>query len=91
MPAGHKEDRWDRSPDTTPVMIYNVKVTQRDMDEIHHLVKRNYAGLNIAWTPAMIAVTKVLNQISEQDGELDNYDNDGACPICKAPEHDDTD
>jgi hypothetical protein len=32
-----------------------------------------------------------LNQIAKQDDELDNYDNDGACPICKAPEHDDTD
>ena len=80
-----------KSHDKSPEMHYNVKVTQRDMDEIHHLVKRSYAGLTIAWTPAMIAVTKVLNQISKQDGELDNYDNDGTCPICKAPEHDDND
>ena len=91
MPAGHKEDSWDRSPDTSPGMQYNVKVTQRDLDEIHHLVKRNMAGLTIAWVPAMIAVTKVLNQISKQDEELDNYDNDGICPLCKAPEHEETD
>jgi len=91
MPVGHKEDHWDRRPDTTPVLQYNVKVTQRDMDEIHHLVKRNMAGLTIAWVPAMIAVTKILNQISKQDEDLDNYDNDGACPICKAPEHEETD
>jgi hypothetical protein len=75
----------------TPSLHYNVKVTQRDMDEIHHLVKRNYVGLTIAWTPAMIAVTKILDQISKQDEELDNYDNDGACPICKAPEHEEID
>jgi hypothetical protein len=85
MPAGHKDETWDRSPDTTPTMHYNVRVTQRDMDEIHHLVKRSYAGLTIAWTPAMIAVTKVLDQISRQDEELDNYDSDGTCPVCKAP------
>ena len=91
MPAGHKDDTWDRSPDTTPALHYNVKVTQRDMDEIHHLVKRSYAGLTISWTPAMIAVTKVLNQISKQDEELDNYDNDGARPTCSAPEHEDLD
>ena len=91
MPHGHKEDLWDNSPDTTPVLQYNVRVTQRDMDEIHHLVKRNMAGLTIAWVPAMIAVTKILNQISKQDEELDNYDNDGECPLCKAPEHEDTD
>ena len=91
MPAGHTEDHWDRSPDTTPVLQYNVKVTQRDMDEIHHLVKRNMAGLTIAWVPAMIAVTKILNQISKQDEDLDNYDNDGECPLCKAPEHEEID
>jgi len=91
MPAGHKEDPWDRSPDTTPSLHYNVKVTQRDMDEIHHLVKRNYAGLTIAWSPAMIAVTKVLDQISKQDGELDNYDTDGAKPASRAPEPEDID
>ena len=75
----------------TPSLHYNVKVTQRDMDEIHHLVKRNYVGLTIAWTPAMIAVTKILDQISKQDEELDNYDNDGVCPICKSPEHEEID
>ena len=91
MPLGHKEAPQDTTPDTSPVMQYNVRVTQRDMDEIHHLVKRNMAGLTIAWVPAMIAVTKILNQISKQDEELDNYDNDGECPLCKAPEHEDTD
>jgi|TARA_R110002050_G_scaffold278513_1_gene424665 hypothetical protein len=81
----------DNPTTTSPSMNYNVKVTQGDMDEINHLVKRNYTGLNIAWTPAMIAVTKVLNQISKQDEELDNYDSEGTCPICKAPEPDDID
>jgi hypothetical protein len=80
-----------KSPDTISSMQYKVQVTQGDMDEINHLVKRNYTGLNIAWTPAMIAVTKVLNQISKQDEELDNYDSEGTCPICKAPEPDDID
>jgi hypothetical protein len=85
MAAGYK------SPDTSASMQYKVQVTQRDMDEINHLVKRNFTGLTIAWSPTMIAVTKILNQISKQDEELDNYDNDGACPVCKAPEHDETD
>ena len=91
MPAGQLESNWDRSPDTTPVSQYRVNITQRDLDEINHLVKRNMVGMTIAWTPAMIAVTKVLTQISKQDEELDNYDNDGECPLCKAPEHEDTD
>ena len=91
MPVGHQEAQWDTSLDTTPSSKYNVRVTQRDLDEINHLVKRNYAGMAIAWTPAMIAVTKVLNQISKQDEEYDNYDNDGVCPVCKTPEHEDTD
>jgi hypothetical protein len=72
-------------------MQYQIKITQRDMDEINHLVKRNFAGLTIAWSPTMIAVTKILNQISKQDEEFDNYDNEGTCPVCKAPEVDDTD
>ena len=91
MPAGHNKDNRDASPDKTPVMQYNVKVTQRDMNEIHHLVKRGYSGLTIAWTPAMIAVIKVLNQLSKQDEDLDNYDNDGAIPDPKSPEPDDID
>ena len=49
----------DNPTTTSPSMNYNVKVTQGDMDEINHLVKRNYTGLNIAWTPAMIAVRYV--------------------------------
>ena len=91
MPVGHKEIQWDTSPDTSPSLQYRVTITQRDMDEINHLVNRNHAGMTIAWFPTMVAVTKVLNQIAKQDEELDNYDNDGACPVCKAPEHDDTD
>ena len=81
----------DKSLDKSPALHYNVKVTQRDMDEIHHLVKRGYAGLTIAWSPAMIAVTKVLDQISKQDGDLDNYDSDGTKPQDHAPEHEDID
>mgnify|MGYP003629265051 FL=1 len=80
-----------KSPDTSSSMQYKVQVTQRDMDEINHLVKRNFTGLTISWSPTMIAVTKILNQISKQDEELDNYDSEGTCPICKAPEIDDTD
>tara|TARA_R110000824_G_scaffold55701_3_gene153295 strand:- start:97 stop:330 length:234 start_codon:yes stop_codon:yes gene_type:complete len=76
---------------SSPGLHYNVTVTQRDMDEIHHLVKRNYAGMTIAWVPARIAITKILDQISKQDEELDNYDNDGGCPVCKAPEHEEID
>ena len=75
----------------TPSLHYNVKVTQRDMDEINHLVKRNYAGLTIAWLPARIAVTKILDQISKQDEELDNYDTDGTKPKYHAPEHEEID
>ena len=95
MPLGYITP--DTSPDTTPVMQYTVKVTQRDVDEIHHLVKRNYAGMTVAWSSAMVAVTKVLSQIAKQDEELVNYDYDGnsdvqrhliTCPTCKAPEVD---
>ena len=92
MSIGHTpHEEYDNSSDTTPRLHYSVNVTQKDMDEIHHLVKRNYAGLTIPWLPAMIAVTKVLSQISKQDEELDNYDNDGVCPVCKAPEHEEID
>ena len=86
MPAGHEEAPWDESPDKSPAMHYNVKVTQRDLDEIKHLVDRNFAGMTIAWLPVSLAVTRIIQQINDQDGEdLDNYDNDGACPVCKAP------
>ena len=92
MPGPERIMTWDKSPDKSPVFQYNVKVSQRDLDEIHHLVDRNYAGLTVAWRPAMIAVMKVLQQIDQQQNEeFDNYDNDGACPMCKAPEHEDTD
>ena len=91
MPVGHKEIKWDTSPDKSPILHYNVKISQRDLDEIHHLVDRNYAGLTVAWRPAMVAVMKVLQQIDKQNEEFDNYDNDGACPVCKAPEHEETD
>ena len=91
MPVGHRDLPWDKSPDRSPVFQYNVKVSQRDLDEIHHLVDRNFAGLTVAWRPASVAVMKVLQQIDTQNEEFDNYDNDGACPVCKAPEFEDTD
>jgi len=86
MPVGHKEIDFDRSPDTTPISQYNVRITQRDLAEINHLVDRNFAGITIGWLPAAIAVTKVLQQIADIDDTLDNYDNEGACPVCKAPD-----
>ena len=92
MPVGHEQhEKYDLSPDTTPVLQYNVRVSQRDLDEIKHLVDRNFAGMTISWLPVSLAVTKVLQQINDQDEELDNYDNDGECPLCKAPEHEETD
>ena len=91
MPVGHRDIPWDKSPDTSPVFQYNVKISQRDLDEIHHLVDRNFAGLTVSWRPASVAVMKVLQQIDIQNEEFDNYDNDGACPVCKAPEFEDTD
>jgi len=92
MPIGHAaHEEYDKSPDKTPVLQYTVKVSQRDMDEIKHLVDRNFAGMTISWLPVSLAVTKVLQQINDQDEELDNYDNDGECPLCKVPEHEETD
>ena len=91
MPVGHRDIPWDKSPDRSPVFQYNVKISQRDLDEIHHLVDRNFAGWTVSWRPASVAVMKVLQQIDKQNQEFDNYDNDGACPVCKAPEHEDTD
>ena len=91
MPAGHKEAQWDESPDKTPVLQYNVRVSQRDLEEIRHLVDRNFAGMTIAWLPVSLAVTRVLQQINDQDEELDNYDNDGTKPDSHAPEHEEID
>ena len=62
----------DKIPDVSPFQNFNIKITQRDLDEIHHLVKRDYVGLTLAWVPAMIAVTKILDQISKQDEELED-------------------
>ena len=71
-------------------MHYNVKVSQRDLIEIKHLVDRNFAGMTIAWLPVSIAVTRILQQINDLDGEeLDNYDTDGAKPEYHAPQHKD--
>ena len=42
--------------------------------------------MTIAWLPVSLAVTRIIQQINDLDGEdLDNYDNDGTCPVCKAP------
>tara|TARA_R110002051_G_scaffold14072_1_gene46125 strand:+ start:106 stop:381 length:276 start_codon:yes stop_codon:yes gene_type:complete len=82
----------DKGPDKSPAMHYNIKVSQRDLDEIKHLVDRKFAGMTIAWLPVSLAVTKVLQQINDQDGEdLDNYDTDGTKPAYHAPEHEDID
>ena len=89
MPIGHTEAQPDKSPDTSPVQTFHINITQRDLDEIHHLVKRSYAGLTVAWMPAMVAITKILDQINKQDEELDNYDSDGTKPEDHAPEHED--
>ena len=89
MPIG--QTQHDKSPNTLPVQTFHIKITQRDLDEIHHLVKRGYAGLTVAWMPALAAITKILDQISKQDEELDNYDSDGTTYPSHAPEPDDID
>ena len=81
----------DKRSDKSPVMHYNVKVSQRDLDEIKHLVDRNFAGMTIAWLPVSIAVTRILQQINDQDQDLDNYDNDGTRYPFHAPEPEDID
>jgi len=91
MPIGHKDTHYDKSPDKSPLQTFHIKITQRDLDEIHHLVKRSYAGLTVAWLPAMIAITKILDQISKQDEELDNYDSDGTTYPTHAPEPEEID
>lgn len=71
---------------------YTITLTQKDIIEINHLVDRQYAGMTCGWLPTAIAVTNVLKQISDQNiEELDNYDTDGTCPVCKAAEHEDND
>jgi len=77
--------------DKSPVMHYNVKVSQRDLDEIKHLINRNFAGMSIAAWPGFKAITEILLQINDQSDELDNYDNDGAIPKHHAPEHEELD
>ena len=73
MPIELIDRAVDNPPDNSPTLQYNVKVTQRDMDELNHLVKRNFAGMTIAWTPAMIAVVKTVHQITQQNKDaVDN-------------------
>jgi len=94
MHAGHKEADCQKEPDTSPIGHYTVKLalTRRDLNELEHLVNRNYASLTCGWLPTTIAVTKVINQVVSQDlEELDNYDNDGAKPEHHAPEHEEID
>jgi len=92
MPIGHEQhEEYDLSPDKSPVLHYNVKVSQRDLDEIKHLVDRNFAGMTIAWLPVSLAVTRVIQQINDQDQDLDNYDNDGTKYPFHAPEPEDID
>ena len=69
---------------------YTVKITERELKELLSLKDRNYAGLTIAWQPVNQVIMKILEQIVKED-DLDNYDNDGECPLCKAPEHEELD
>ena len=40
----------------------------------------------------LLLFQKELEEYSQgEDFYFDNYDNDGVCPVCKAPEHDDVD
>ena len=81
----------DKSPDKSPAMSYNVKVSQRDLDEVRRLINRNFAGMSIAAWSEFKAITEILLQINDQSEELDNYDNDGAIPKHHAPEPEDID
>ena len=65
----------DKSPDIAPLQNFHIKVTQKDLDEIRHLVDRKFAGMNITWLPVSLAVTNILQQINDQDEEFDNYKN----------------
>jgi len=69
---------------------YTVKITERELKELQSLKDSNYAELACACQPVNQVIMKILEQIVKED-DLDNYDNDGECPLCKAPEHEELD
>ena len=79
----------DNTPDNTPVTLYTVKVSQRDYDHLQSLKARNYAGFLAAPDDA-VAIVKIINQIADLE-DLDNYDSEGTCPICRSAEIEDID
>ena len=93
MPAGHKDGYRDKSLHTPSSSKFTIKITEREFEELRSLKDRNYAGLTIAWhawQPVNQVIMKILEQIVKED-DLDNYDNDGERPLCKAPEHEELD
>ena len=61
-------------PDETPVRRYTVRLSDREIQSLKSLKNRNYSGLVLGIVNEAAAITKVVNQITDDDDTLDNYD-----------------
>ena len=61
-------------PDETPGRRYTVRLSDREIQSLKSLKNRNYSGLVLGIVNEAAAITKVVNQITDDDDTLDNYD-----------------
>ena len=77
MPIGYKDESqfsYDSTPDNTPVRSHNIRLSDKQIDSLKSLKRRNYGGLVLGVTNEFNTLVTVINQLTQEDEALDNYD-----------------
>jgi len=77
MPIGYKDESqfsYDPTPDTTPVRSHNIRLSDKQIDSLKSLKRRNYGGLTLGVVNEFNALVTVISQLTQEDEALDNYD-----------------
>ena len=77
MYAGHKDESHfshDPAPDNTPVRSHQIRLSDKQIDSLKSLKSRNYGGLVLGVVNEFNILVSVVNQLTEDDEVLDNYD-----------------
>jgi hypothetical protein len=64
----------DPAPDNTPVRSHQIRLSDKQIDSLKSLKSRNYGGLVLGVVNEFNILVSVVNQLTEDDEVLDNYD-----------------
>tara|TARA_B100000287_G_scaffold370300_1_gene367690 strand:+ start:824 stop:1063 length:240 start_codon:yes stop_codon:yes gene_type:complete len=68
------EPVYNKAMDDSPVRSYQVHLSDRQVESLKGLKRRNFAGFSSGTTTEVAAIIRMINEVGADDESLDNYD-----------------